>query len=107
MLSCGAYLTSTPWLEVCMPHCQKQATAGEQVTGNILGVAEVEAASMQPQAEGISPSLDELSDEFLLHALAGGSRVGHGTPLPTLSSSPLLGRLSDGRRPSGGRKSVA
>jgi RNA polymerase sigma-70 factor (ECF subfamily) len=56
-----------------MPHHQKQATAGEQVTGTILGVAEVEAASMQRQAEGISSSLDELSDEFLLHTLAGGA----------------------------------
>src|SRR5216684_1345802 len=73
MLTWGTSLTSTPWLEVCMPHHQKHATAGEQVTAIMLRVVEDDAASMQHQADGISPSLDELSDESLLHALAGGA----------------------------------
>ena len=56
-----------------MPHHQKQASAAEQTIGPIRRVAEDDAASLLYQADCISPSLDELSDESLLHALAGGA----------------------------------
>jgi RNA polymerase sigma-70 factor (ECF subfamily) len=56
-----------------MPHHQKQATAVEQTKGRIRHAVEDDAASLLYQADDISPSLDEVSDESLLHALAGGA----------------------------------
>jgi hypothetical protein len=56
-----------------MPHHQKQATAPEQTKGRIRRIVEDDAASLLHQADCISPSLDRLSDESLLHALAGGA----------------------------------
>ena len=56
-----------------MPHHQKPASAAEQTIGSIRRVAEDDAASLLYQANCISPSLDEVSDESLLHALAGGA----------------------------------
>ena len=56
-----------------MPHHQKQATAGEPVRGTVLRSVEADVAIMQHQAEGTSTALDEVSDEFLLHALADGA----------------------------------